>query len=272
MKKFNLLLASALIYASMTANVYAQDVHTYGPIKPGEMLWTIAGKVSPSSSVDRHQVILALHRANPRAFSISCNLNSLRIGSKLVVPTLAKMQALTRDQAIKELNRQAEEWKNRRQKKIICPPIAPQPVVPTKPSTTETTAEAKPLTPDPTVPPTAAGQNNTQTVALVPDQKDDDNTQNSKAVSSPMMTAVLIGGSLAIAFLVGGLLLHKRRAKKKDKENEALMNSAFSQPIDHDPIDEMPLPGNQAEKQSTSEEKSVSEEKSAKKIDSAQTP
>jgi FimV-like protein len=267
MKKFNLLLASALIYASMTANVSAQEAHTYGPIKPGEMLWTIAGKVSPSSSVDRHQVILALHRANPQAFSISCNLNSLKIGSTLVVPTLAEMQALTRNQAIKELNRQAEEWQNRRQKQIICPPIAPQPVAPAKPSTTETTADAKPLTPEPTVPPTttATGQNNTQTVGLVPDQKADDNTQNSKAASatsSSTMIAMLIGGLLAIV-LVGGLLY--KRAKNKAKENEALMNSPFSQPTEHDPIDEMPLPGNQAEKQSTTEEKSLSEEKSAKK-------
>jgi FimV-like protein len=97
--KIILFLTSALIYIAST--VCAEETYTYGPIKPGDMLWTIAGKVSPST-VSRHQAIIALHRINAHAFRVSCNVNSLKVGETLRIPSLSEMLALNKASATKE--------------------------------------------------------------------------------------------------------------------------------------------------------------------------
>jgi len=126
-RQFNLILAIILSYASLVGYgvtpISAEETHTYGPIKAGDMLWTIAGKVSPPS-VNRHQVVLALQQANSHAFSVPCNFNSLKLGETLRIPSLTEIQAFIPEKAMAELNRQNKEWQNRRQKKIVCPPIA----------------------------------------------------------------------------------------------------------------------------------------------------
>ncbi len=48
----------------------------YGPVQPGELIWRIAGKLRPDKNSSHQQVILALLRHNPDAFSVPCNLNS----------------------------------------------------------------------------------------------------------------------------------------------------------------------------------------------------
>jgi FimV-like protein len=127
-RQFNLVLAIVLSYASLVGYLVtplsAEEIHTYGPIKAGDMLWTIAAKVSPPS-MNRHQVILALQQANPQAFSVPCNINSLKVGETLRIPSLTEMQAFTPEKAIEELNRQDEEWRNRHNKNIVCPPTPP---------------------------------------------------------------------------------------------------------------------------------------------------
>lgn len=144
MRQFNFTLAIVLSYASLVGYLItplsAEEIHTYGPIKTGDMLWTIAAKVSPPS-VNRHQVILALQRANPHAFSVSCNVNSLKVGETLRIPSLTEMQTFTPEQAIKELDRQNEEWQNRHHQSIVCPPVTPPPTENTSPSTTEETKQ-----------------------------------------------------------------------------------------------------------------------------------
>ena len=77
MKKLSLLFMS--VYMIFTINLSAEEINTYGPIKPGELLWKIATKISPPS-INRYQVIIALHQKNPHAFSVFCNMNSLKIG------------------------------------------------------------------------------------------------------------------------------------------------------------------------------------------------
>lgn len=140
MRQFNLILAIILSYASLVGYgvtpISAEETHTYGPIQAGDMLWTIAGKVSPPS-VNRHQVVLALQQANSHAFSVPCNFNSLKLGETLRIPSLTEIQAVIPEQAIAELNRQNEEWRNRRQKKIVCPPI-------TQPTAEKTSPEKLP--------------------------------------------------------------------------------------------------------------------------------
>ncbi len=128
MQKMSLLRASALIIyvllasTSTTNIVQAEEANSYGPVKRGDSLWAIASKVSPPS-VNIFQAILALYRANPHAFTTPCNLNSLKAGDLLRIPSLSEMQAITQAEASQEMTRQTEEWKNRRQTPIVCPQI-----------------------------------------------------------------------------------------------------------------------------------------------------
>lgn len=145
MRQFNLILAIILSYASLVGYgvtpISAEETHTYGPIKAGDMLWTIAGKVSPPS-VSRHQVVLALQQANSHAFSVPCNFNSLKLGETLRIPSLTEIQVLTPEKALEELNRQNEAWQNRRQKNIVCPPITQPTAEKTASQTTEELQQA----------------------------------------------------------------------------------------------------------------------------------
>lgn len=254
MQKFKLLQTVVLIYmVIISSNLWAENVPTYGPIKQGDMLWTIAGKVSPPS-IDRHQAILALQRINPRAFSISCNIYSLKIGEMLRIPRLAAMQAVSREQAINELNRQEEEWKERRIKPIICSPVLEL----SKPeATTQTVGEATTSSQsEPNVPikttthsqtPLITDVNNNQTVTLVSEEELE--ALKKENVSTPfdelINRTLLISGILFVIFLmaIGGWFFKHRRAEIKAKEKETLAQSTFSEPVD-----EIPLPVEAKEK------------------------
>jgi hypothetical protein len=60
---------------------------TYGPVRPGETLWRIAGQAYPGARLDRDQVMLALLEANPDAVAPPCNVNGvLRVGAWLALP------------------------------------------------------------------------------------------------------------------------------------------------------------------------------------------
>jgi FimV-like protein len=126
MKKRIFLLFVLISIIFVQNNLWAQATNnTYGPIKSGDVLWKIAGKVRPDKSLSHYQVMLALLKANPQAFHTSCNLNTLKVGQMLQIPSRTEMQALTHTQAVKEFNRQLEEWKTSRKQgqPIVCPPL-----------------------------------------------------------------------------------------------------------------------------------------------------
>ncbi len=109
---------------------------SYGPIRKGEQLWEIALKVRPSPVLTRYQTMIALQQANPQAFMLSCDLNSLQGGATLSVPTLAEIQAIDSKGAEQEYRRQHEAWKKARQQKqkIVCTTESPV----SQPAETET--------------------------------------------------------------------------------------------------------------------------------------
>jgi FimV-like protein len=130
MSKLKLLRTVTLIYltAIQSPATTNQAPSTYGPIKTGEMLWEIAAKVRPDPAITRHQVMIALLKANPHAFRISCNINSLKTAQTLLIPALAEMQTTGAAAAEKEYYRQNNEWKAYRRQKgppIVCPPVVP---------------------------------------------------------------------------------------------------------------------------------------------------
>ena len=278
MPKLNFLLAFTLIYLVMLAStstvntVQAENINTYGPIKSGDMLWNIAAKVSPSS-ISRHQAILALHRINPHAFRVSCNINSLKVGGILRIPSLLEMQTLSRAEATQELNRQNNEWKNRRQKSIVCPPVVIPPLEPTTPPVTESAdntqppkvepADEQPSELGPSVPLSGEASDALKSTTTETSDSDsppakpetvvdniqpvipvsDDNTENASQAANENTPSFQVFSSTMIILLItiAGLfiailiawLLHKY-AKRKASESETI---AYNFP---EPIKEMP--------------------------------
>lgn len=198
MQKINLLLISALVYVATTNDsiIFSQawaEESTYGPTKSGDLIGNIAGKVIPNSSVSRQQMVLGLLKANPQAFKVPCNFNSLKVGEQLQIPPLSDIQAISQADAKKEYNRQNVEWKNRSKQPIVCPtattqspPVTPKaevtppasPASEEKPATTPTTppaTEEKPAATSTTPPvsPPAANQEKPTTLpvpAVAPNQ------------------------------------------------------------------------------------------------------
>jgi pilus assembly protein FimV len=82
----------------------------YGPVSGGETLWAIAQQVRPDSSVSMNQTMLALLRANPDAF-IGDNINRLKRGAVLRIPTRDELSALTAAAAAAEVSEQARAWR-----------------------------------------------------------------------------------------------------------------------------------------------------------------
>lgn len=122
MHKSYLLLAMkwiGLIWIGIVGITYAEE-NSYGPVKSGEMLWKIAGKIRPNPSVTREQVVMSLLKTNPLAFSAPCNFNSLKVGSKLRIPPLSDMQIFDAQDAKTQVNQQSKAWKNRSKKPIEC--------------------------------------------------------------------------------------------------------------------------------------------------------
>jgi H+-transporting ATPase len=138
--------------------VRAEDA--YGPVRRGDTLWGIAGRVYRGEPVTRDQAMLALLRANPEAFGAPCNANSpLQAGVMLQVPPPAEATALSADAARREFQRQAQEWKQHRRsgERLICPPAGTVPEVPGRaPEPAGTAAPSQPATPLPEEPATEA--------------------------------------------------------------------------------------------------------------------
>jgi FimV-like protein len=121
----SIIVSMILILGLIISPTLRPEELTYGPIQSGDRLWDIALQLRSDSSISRYQVMIALLKANPQAFRIPCNLNSLKIGNRLLVPSLAEMQILTPQQALTEFNRQNAEWQlaRRQQQQIICQPL-----------------------------------------------------------------------------------------------------------------------------------------------------
>jgi FimV-like protein len=278
--KLSLSLASVFIYVALASTSVVQaekEINTYGPINEGDILWNIANKVAPTS-VSRYKVILALQRANPHAFRFPCNMASLKINEILRIPSLLEMQKINVQEAIKEVNRQQEEWNNRHDKPIVCPPVAQKPAIAsTTETSTDNTSKLVAKIPSRDIPPTsdtlkpstikadklnsktAESVDKTQHVTLVSDEETDHankaadkdtpifNKNFFQIVSSTMIISLIAIGGLFLIILVAGLL-HKY-AKDKTNENDIPEEYNF-----HEPIDEMPYYN---EKQFVSNEKLI---------------
>jgi pilus assembly protein FimV len=96
---------------------------------PTDTLSDIALQVRPDDSVTLEQTMLALQQENPQAFDDD-NINNLRSGEVLRVPTLAEIQAIDPREALTEVNRQNQEFAQ----VDVEPLVAPDQTTPDQPA------------------------------------------------------------------------------------------------------------------------------------------
>ena len=82
-------------------------------VKRGDTLVGIANRVR-SDSVSLEQTLLGLYRENTQAFD--GNMNRLKAGKTLNVPSAEKVAAIPQKEAVRELKLQADDWRAYRQK------------------------------------------------------------------------------------------------------------------------------------------------------------
>ncbi|GAA5316823.1 MAG: hypothetical protein AseanaTS_20270 [Candidatus Pelagadaptatus aseana] len=86
---------------------YGSD--SYGPVKISDTLWEIALKVRPDNSFSVQQTMLAIQRINPEAF-IRGNINLLRKGQVLRVPSADDIRSMSAREAISQVAVQNNAW------------------------------------------------------------------------------------------------------------------------------------------------------------------
>jgi pilus assembly protein FimV len=89
------------------ADNYRGDNYT---VRRGDTLSKIAQKISPDARQADRQTMVALYRANPKAFDN--NMNVLREGSVLRIPPTADIQAIPTAEASSEVSRQQGIWRS----------------------------------------------------------------------------------------------------------------------------------------------------------------
>lgn len=82
---------------------------TFGPTGASDTLWTIASRVRPDNSVSMQQVMLAIQDLNPDAF-MGNNINRLKRGEVLRVPSIDQIQSRTRAEATRLVAQQNQEF------------------------------------------------------------------------------------------------------------------------------------------------------------------
>ncbi len=86
----------------------------YGPVIAGDTLWSLAKHFRPDTSVSVQQMMLALLRANPNAFSRD-NVNGLYKDHILRIPDRDEVTALNKAEALAEVKGQYALWDEYRQ-------------------------------------------------------------------------------------------------------------------------------------------------------------
>ena len=99
--------------ASTPAPVAEQPSYSSVPggdmvVQRGDTLWGIASRMRPDSSLTMNQTMLAIFEANPEAFS--GNINRLRAGATLRMPSADDIFRIDRGEAFQEAKRQNEAW------------------------------------------------------------------------------------------------------------------------------------------------------------------
>ncbi len=91
----------------------------YGPTTRYDSLWKVAERVNKESHISVEQMMMALYKANPRAF-YKKNVNALMAGKILKIPAYSEIVALSKKQARAQFSKQMAVWEG---KAIAAPDI-----------------------------------------------------------------------------------------------------------------------------------------------------
>lgn len=84
-------------------------LRTYGPTKRNDTMWSIATRTRPSRDITIEQHMLAIKRLNPSAF-INDNINLLKVGQMLTIPTASETGSLSRQAARRQVKNEVDAW------------------------------------------------------------------------------------------------------------------------------------------------------------------
>ena len=77
-----------------------------------DTLWKIAKRTKPDNNISINQMMMAILHANPNAF-VNNNINGLKSGYSLDIPSVNQIQALSKGQAFEAVKEQNNSWKSR---------------------------------------------------------------------------------------------------------------------------------------------------------------
>ncbi|MDQ1242764.1 MAG: pilus assembly protein FimV, partial [Pseudomonadota bacterium] len=116
-------------------------------VRPNDTLWKIASAANPGPRSEVNRAMVAIYQANPQAFG--GNINVLRAGSELAIPSGSDMAAISASAATAEVARQYQMWRDG--SAAAAGPAADagrlRLVTPEQGSATPSTATAVPATP-----------------------------------------------------------------------------------------------------------------------------
>jgi FimV-like protein len=107
-------------------------------VGPKATLRGIAWRIGARSSADLNQMMIAIYRANPSAFD--GNINRLRLGATLKIPSAAEVAAISHAEANRETHAQMQAW--RESPKRPAQSAAAKPAAPAVGSTSESAGTA----------------------------------------------------------------------------------------------------------------------------------
>ena len=125
---------------------------TYGPVQKGETLHKIAEQVKPST-VSMEQMLVALYRENKSAFAGN-NMNRLKTGQILKVPTAEQVGEVEQKDANREIHAQVQDWNTYRES--LAGGVASLPAIASSTNATSGKIASASVTPPP--PPSAPSQ------------------------------------------------------------------------------------------------------------------
>ncbi|HEX5792731.1 MAG TPA: FimV/HubP family polar landmark protein, partial [Rheinheimera sp.] len=102
---------------------------TLGPLSPSDTLWRVAERIKPEGNLSLYQVMYALYLKNPNAF-IESNLNHLRPGAVLVLPSLQEMQQVDVNTARQKSEQDDKNWASRQKVATATSGAAAKPAQP----------------------------------------------------------------------------------------------------------------------------------------------
>jgi len=170
-------------------------------VRAGDTMWKVAEQLRPNDGVTVTQTMIAIQRANPSAF-IDNNVNQLRSGQVLRVPSEAQIREVSAQEAVASVREQADAWRSRQPAPVEKPALESQQVsavapVERKPAPVESKPEMKLLAAQTGKAGTAAaGKDQASSVTAADARKLDENRLKADAAKTEKEKAAAKVGAL----------------------------------------------------------------------------